>query len=238
MNFRALRVAFVGVAIVAIGVASFSRLGRKRPPQNDQPVHPTLVWRAEQASKEGKDHVYLNWPTIIDYALPRTLKEALAYYDVVVAEVVKKQSFVEDNHEYIQTWYQFKILEYLHRKSITDCRTCPPALTPPAEMLPIDIDQVLVPRSGGDLIINGITISSSDPGFKAFEMNRKYVLFLIIDEPKGVGTILAGPSGTYTLDSNNLLQPFSAKSNPLAEEIHMRFKNSLLGLTEYLRSQK
>ena len=237
MNFRTVGVALVGVAIVAIGVASFSRLGRKRPPQNDQPVHPTLAWRAEQALKDGRDRVYLNTP-IIDYGLPRTLKEALEYYDVVVAEAVKKQSFAEDNQEFIQTWYQFKILEYLHHRSILNCPTCPSPLTPPAEMLPIDSDQMLVPRVGGDLIINGVTISGSEPGFKAFEMNRKYVLFLIIDEPKKVGTILAGPSGTYTLDSNNLLQPFSPKSDPLAQEIHRKFKDSLPGLTEYLRSQK
>lgn len=126
----------------------------------------------------------------------------------------------------------------LHHRSISDCRTCPRALTPPAEMLPIEPDQILVSRDGGDLIINGISLSSSEPRFNAFEMNRKYVLFLIIDATKRVGTILAGPTGTYISNYDDFLQPFSTESNPLGEEIHRKFNNSLAGLTEYLRNQE
>jgi hypothetical protein len=238
MNYRAVAVAFISISIVAIGVASFSRLAsRKRLTQNEQPTQPTLEWRAQQAAKEGKDHVFLN-ASINDYALPRSLEGALEVYDVVLAVPVKKQSFAADDHESITTWYQFRVLDYLHHRTISDCRTCPAALTPPADMLPIDADQILVPQDGGDLTINGISFSSADPRFHGFEMDRKYVLFLIIDGTKRVRTVLAGPSGVYTLDSNNLLQPFSAASSPLSQEIQKKFNNSLAGLTDYLRSKR
>lgn len=58
----------------------------------------------------GKQHVFFNAP-FNDYAQPRTLKEALEYYDVVLAVPVKKKSFAEDNNEFIKTWYQFKVLD-------------------------------------------------------------------------------------------------------------------------------
>lgn len=238
MKFRVVPAALLGVCIIAIGAAAYSLIrSRKQSTQNERPTQPTLAWRAEQASKEGKQYIFFDAP-INDYAQPRTLKQALEYYDVVVAEPVRKQSFAEDNNEFIKTWYQFKVLEYLHHRSISDCRTCPPALTPLAEMLPVDLDQILVPRDGGDLIVKGITLSSSEPGFKDFEMNRKYVLFLIIDATKRVGIMEAGPTGTYILNYNDFLQPFSTESNPLGEEIHRKFNNSLTGLTEYLRNQE
>ena len=238
MKYRAMTVILLGITIVVIGAASFSILrSRNRSTQDERFTLPTLIRRAEKASREGNQHVFFNAPED-EYAIPRNIKQALEYYDVVIAESIAKQAFAEDNNEFIRTWYRFRVLEYLHHRTIADCGTCPPALLPPTEMLSIDPDQILVPREGGDLVINGITLSSSDADFNAFEMSRKYVLFLTIDATKRVGTILAGPSGVYTLDSNNFLQPFRVKVSPLSEEIHSKFNNSLAGLTDYLRSQK
>src|SRR5437016_6283389 len=104
MKLKTVATAFIGISVLAVGAASFSRFTLRRAIQSE-PSRVTLEWRAKQARSQGKQEMSFDAGTN-SYAQPRTLREALQYYDVIVAEPVSKRSFAEDNHEFIKTWYQ------------------------------------------------------------------------------------------------------------------------------------
>lgn len=235
MKFRAIHVFLLGISIVAIGAASSSLFTKKQSAQEEQPKLATLAWRAQKALADGKRQVTFNAP-VNDYAVPRTINGALSYYDVIVAEPIVRQSFAEDNNQFIKTWYKFRIIETLHQKK-SNCPGCPAALDPPAEMLPVGTDQILMARDGGSLTVDGVTIYSPEPSFPAFIIGQKYLLFLALDHDKSVGTLSAGPYGSYIVNSGNSVTPLTNEGwNPLYKEISQKFNGSLDDFSDYLKN--
>jgi len=183
-----------------------------------------LTWYAELAKAKGKQDITFH-SGIIRYAVPRSLTEALAYYNVVVAQPVKTKSYagIKD----IQTWYKFRIDEELSTPSIP-CPSCTVLGEIPVEMLPLEKGEFLVSQLAGEVMIDGVRVISLDPKFPPFEVGKRYVLFMNFDDQKTVGFLRMGPWGTFALGPDEKLESIDKKlKHPVQEELENDLGDSL-----------
>ncbi len=118
-----------------------------------------------------------------------------------------------------------------------ECPTCPPTPTPPSDMLPVAADEILVPKAGGSLVIDGIKINSVDPKFPEFSTSRKYMLFISLDASTQVGMLRMGPFATYAINSDETIEPINKHlDHPLKYDIKARLGNTVGQIRAKLRS--
>ena len=157
----ALTATLVIATLVFFGVLSFQDKSRieelKRSPDRGK-----LSWHAQMAKAKGEKKVVLN-STIEDYAVPRTWEDALSNYNLVVAEPLYSKSYATTYD--VQTWYKFRVLEELSAPN-TYCTDCPTSNDPPADLLPLQPDEFLSAKLGGETTVDGVVITSSDPTFQ------------------------------------------------------------------------
>lgn len=193
-----------------------------------------LEWYAAMAKAKGEEQITFQ-AEINTYTVPRSLDEALKHYSVVVAEPLETKSF--SNGQDIQSWYKFRLIEELS-SPIESCDSCPPIPTPPAEMLPLKPGEFVAPKSGGELVVDGIKVISYDPDFPAFERERHYLLFLSLDAEKMVGALRLGPWGTYHLTADRKLEAVDKRlKHPIKEKITSDLNDSLDGLKVHIREK-
>lgn len=202
----------VGAVQTGIIPGSLEALAQDAIERNEQSVTiPTAMW--SNAGVSGID-------------------EAVASYSLVVAHPVSKRSYVWNSEfQIIGTWYKFLITESLSQRPFITCTNCPPAPNAPADLLPLTSNELLVPKFGGSVVINGVTINSVDEVFPEYEMSRSYLLFLKVDSSKGTGLTSIGPAAVFTINNNGTLSTVAeASDNSLAQDITQRYGNSLAAL--------
>lgn len=157
------------------------------------------------------------------------IDDALSKYSVIVAHPVSKTGYVWSSElQIIGTWYKFAVTESLSQRPHIACDTCD--ADPPASLLPLSAGQLLIPKYGGSVTINGVTINSIDSDFRAYEPSQNYLLFLDIDQTKGVGNVQGGAAAVFAIGANGELTPVSSISSALAEDMSLRYGNSLTSL--------
>lgn len=159
------------------------------------------------------------------------LDGALAIYDLVVGQFVSSKSFATDADGNIVTWYKFKIQE----KVSTATQRVSPVDSPPAELLPVAHDEILVWKTGGSVEIDGIEIEMEEVGFPPFEMSRKYLLVLAVDPAKQAGHVAVGPSGALIVKSDDTLEPITKNSRYFKTHIENRYGAIVSKLREKLK---
>ena len=162
-----------------------------------------------------------------------SLDQAINDYTIVVAQPVLQKGYADSNSENVETWYKFAVSEYLVTRPLPDCPSCSPLDNPPPDLLPLNANEILVPRSGGDLLVNGVTIISSDPQFSSFMPSQSYLLFLELNSNSGVGSIKVGPIGAFSIQGDRLVSLF-VDPHPIKDDITNRFGNSLNALRSAL----
>lgn len=207
--------------VILIGVRKYSTVLALR----QQAEVGSLDWLAQDALANGLQGV--NIPTLEwSYFSIEGFNDAATDYSVVVAQPVGKTSHVWNNqNQIIGTWYTFKIVETLSQKPHITCDLCPPSPDPPAGIL--NPDEIFVPKMGGSVVINGITINSIDPDFPDYSLNQSYLLFIDLDAAKKVGVVSAGPIAAFAVDVNGNLTPVTQRQNSLKDDIATRYGNSL-----------
>lgn len=157
------------------------------------------------------------------------IDDALSKYSVIVAHPVSGTSYVWSSElQIIGTWYKFAITESLSQRPHITCESCD--TDPPAGLLPLRTGQLLIPKYGGSVMINGVTINSIDTDFPAYQTSQSYLIFLDIDQAKGVGSLEGGGAAVFTVGANGVLTPVSSINSALAEDISLRYGNSLPAL--------
>jgi hypothetical protein len=228
-------IATLGIgALVFFGVLSFQDKSRieelERSPDRGK-VH----WHAELAKAKGKQNVHLP-PSKVYYVVPRNWDDALANFHLIIAEPIDSQSYATTYD--IQTWYKFRLIEELSVPTV-DCTGCATAIDPPVDLLPLQANEFLTAKIGGETSVDGITISSSDPTFPNFETGKRYMLLVVFDSNKTVGLLRSGPWGTFALESDEKLKPVNAElKHPFREKLSEQFGNSLAGLRRSLKTRK
>lgn len=168
--------------------------------------------------------------------VPRNWDDALANFHLVIAEPVDSRSYATTYD--IQTWYKFRLVEELSAPTV-DCPGCSTAVDPPADLLPLQANEFLTAKLGGETFVDGVAISSSDPRFPNFETGKRYMLLVVFDSNRIVGSLRSGPWGTFALESDEKLKPVNAElKHPFREKLSEEFGNSLGNLKRSLKARE
>lgn len=196
----------VFTTVVALAIGLYSR----RVVTHGQSVDPaTLSGMALQAQSEGQTEFGV--ARNIMYEGVDDLNAALSRYTVVDAVPTTKQSYVLDEFS-IGTWYKFTLNYTIKQNPEVVCSECSANIPdPPAELLPLNANEILVLHPGGSQPVEGIPITVTVPQFPDFNLNQRYLLFLDFDANRKVGTVSVGPPGVYMIDaSGNLVHIYDA----------------------------
>jgi hypothetical protein len=228
MKRKILGVALVIAGLTSIGVIhSASKRQDAKNPQNDRGG--TYKERLQRAKARG-DKKLLSHGVIPLYATVN-LDQALEIYDLVIGEFVSSKSFAIDDGGNIVTWYKFKVHETLSEAK----RRVSKIDSPPAELLPLADDEILIWKTGGTVSLEGMEIEMKDLEFPPFENSKKYLLVLALDPVKRAGTVEVGPSGALLVKSDDTLE-LATKNRPyFKREIENRYGASVSKLREKLK---
>ncbi len=217
--------AIAAIAILTtLGIRAVYYSGRGTPSVQDKN---SLVEIARRKKAEGQDKATVSG-LIIDYGgAGMDLDEALKNYSVFVAEPIESKSFPLELSN-ISTWYKFRILETLSRRSYLYCPNCSPIAPIPKEMGSPNYDEFFVHTSGGVIDVEGVEITQPYGSLQFgsslhFEAGNKYLMFVNL-APSQVAIVAGGPSGAFRLDKNDSLHPLNKESAPLPNKVRSHFR--------------
>ena len=228
---------FLLLSLLIIGICISFGLRQSRLKAFQGGVVPgSLEALAQDAIEHNEQSVTIGSPKWL-HATVSGIDDALANYTVVVAYPVSKNSYVWNSEfQMIGSWYKFVITETLVQKPYLACSNCPPSPDPPAALLPLYSSQVLVPKAGGSVVVNGVTINSLDEEFPDYQMSQSYLMFLNVDSSKGVGMTSLAAAAVFTVGPNGELSTVAeGGENSLADDIAQRYGNSLPALRASLQ---
>jgi len=225
----------IAVLVLVVGLCSYVSIRQLRVKAFQTVIPGSLHALAQTTLNEGHNSAEVPM-TLFEYGPAEGISQALSDYSVVVAYPVSSTSYIwDDENQIIGTWYKFVVTETLSSRPYPNCDTCPPSPTPPAE-LSATVNEILVPKFGGVVSINGVTLASTDPNFPQYQTAQNYLLFLRIDGTKKVGVLAAGPVAAFSISSTGVLSPVTQMPSALAEEITQTYGNSLSVLRASLSS--
>ena len=219
-----------------LGLIAFSVGSRNRQQQKEVPSKDRLRWHAKEAKKEGRQTVVIPTP-IIEYvgSKNRGLDHILDEYTIVTAQVVATRTVQADDNNLI-TWYKFVITDSLTPIRTPACLSCL-TLTPPSDM-PIDYSrEFLVPKAGGTLMVDGVTVVQREGGFPELQQNQSYLLFLAM-YPNRVGLIMGGPRGAFTIDKDLKIGAIFKEPDQVQDQLKSKFDNSVGELKRHLQKNR
>lgn len=185
----------------------------------------TLKWYADLAKAKGKRQTNFD-AGFENYAVARSLSEAVPYYSIVRVKLINSTPEILDSKQ-IETWWRFSLLEILSEQQIVDCNTCGQLRTPPPSVSQSSSGEVLVPKKGGTVTVDGIRLISSDHQIPAFEPSHEYLLFLSLDASRKIGNLGMGPAGVYGIKPDGTVEPVVPQPYEIWREIQSRYGASL-----------
>jgi hypothetical protein len=186
----------------------------------------SVKWYARLAKAKGQNRISKASPESSYADDVRDLNDALRYSHMILGVPLEKQSLPYGETGVI-TWYKFKIVEKLSHKELKPCDCMPDNLVAPQEMFPLSADEILVPRAGGTVVVDGVEITEDDSQFPQFALSTRYLLFLKMDDSRQIGILGLGPTGVFVEQEDDRLEPVSRKSNALSSDITTRFRSSI-----------
>lgn len=234
MKFKALALISFILFLAVAGTIGTLSVG-KQPLLNGQDSESpgTLKWHVKRAKERGEKEVKVATP-IYNYATVTGLDEAAAHYYIYIAQPLESKT-ITSSPKNITTWYKFKVIEDLSRENLQVCSTCSSVINPPEEMLPLKANEILIPKAGGTIDIDGIRVTKEENDFPQFSMSHTYLLFLDLDRSRKVGRFSMGPNGVYKIDSNDQIRSVNEKPRRLKDEIKNLYGNSLTQLKKKLK---
>jgi hypothetical protein len=215
MNIKFTLLAIAGFLALVVGVTGLTQNRQRIQPERGEGL---LKRSAARAKAEGRSEVIVRAP-LYRPAGVTSLDQALSYYTAVIATPVDSKSYMQSPDK-IVTWYKFKVIEYLNRKKPRVCSTCPSTPSDiPAEMLPLQEDEVLIPRPSGSVVVDDVKVTSVESGFPPFLQSKNYLLFVQLDSSSRVGVLRIGAYGVFTVDENGDIKHINQKNHPFKHEI-------------------
>jgi len=217
----------VALAVITTAIAIVVGFYSRTTVTQSQGFDPaTLSGMAMQAQSDGQTEVGL--ARNIMYPGVDDLNSALATYTVVDAVPTLKRSYVLDEFN-IGTWYKFTLNYTIKQNPTVVCSQCSSNIPdPPADLLPLNSNEILVLHPGGSQSVEGIPFTVTVPEFPDFNLNQRYLLFLDFDADRKVGTVSVGPPGVYIVDgSGNLLHIYDATpDDPIGSGLAANYGNN------------
>jgi hypothetical protein len=187
----------------------------------------------QEAKRKGEMSLELHG-RIFNKAQFTNLDDALTAFDLVKVEPVSRKSVIEDD-EVINTWYKFRIIDTLSQAKVTYNFSFMPI---PPEMLPLQADEILVPVGGGVMTVDGVEVSSGEPGepgVRAFDENQKYLLLLCVDPVAKIGTADLGSAGVFFVRDDDTFVPFNVGKHYVYDALKI---NSISEIKETLKHRR
>ena len=179
------------------------------------------------------------------------LKKGLTKSDVIVAESIEKYVQV---HEFgLMTWYKFRIVEDLSLDLPRERPYCGEPI--PAQILPVAYDEIVVPRIGGEVSIDGVRLiqphmwvdiatglpttlrlpprETEPAAYKTFVNPQTFLIFLSITPDKRVGVLFHDvDDGVFPCDAGGDFR-HSSEFTPLSRDLDKKGIHSLRAFREY-----
>lgn len=185
----------------------------------------TIRWHAQQARARGQQSVRIPAPRITIVGAS-DLNDALSRFTVLIATPVESRSYIVAPHRLV-TWYRFRVVETLSRRPVPECPTCPQLMSPPDELLPLNEDEVLLPRHSGTVVIDGVRVTTVESGFPPFLPSQRYLLFIDLDASRRVGRLSMGRYGVFTVNADGSIRHINNQDHPFRSEIEMDHGSAL-----------
>src|SRR5262245_39812412 len=155
MRVESFLITIYGFVALAAGASTLSSFGA----QQSSDARP-IIQRAAAAKERGERRLQMSVPrsSSPEYKSVSNIDEALSNYAVVIALPVARES--KNQVDSISTWYKFKVIENISDKTFSDR---PDHADAPKELLPVQPDEILIPKAGGDLIVDGVEVICEEP---------------------------------------------------------------------------
>ncbi len=244
------------VLLSLISLTAFKVRSRSQKEQIEQlqnaPDKGSIAWYARLAKAKGEREIVTPMMVRSCYPFAENLDEALSAYGAVVAQPIKKKSYITSTlpldsyneirnwvkDDQIHTWYKFRILENLSDKHFPVCQDCNDPdfdweKLIPQEMLPVNEDEFMIEVDGGTIEIDRVKVTQNSGRTKFSESNR-YLLFLVTDASGKVAGFGMGMDGVYTISPENTLIPVSKQNQRVIQDITGLYNGSLDSLKTYI----
>jgi hypothetical protein len=214
----------VGLALLALPTSKtpVASLTQTAEAQQQPATSGTIDEIVQQAIASGETHVL--YPILVSHEDVEGFDAAKTYYTVVVARALSKQTVQTSAYD-IETWYRFAVTETLSTRA---SRVCANGLCGvPATVSPAGAGEMLLPKSGGSIQKNGVTVTFEWNDFPDFNIGQTYLIFIDQDAANRVGVSPTGPVGVFSVDTYGGLTPVLSKETALRTDIANRFGNNL-----------
>lgn len=221
----------VGTTLALSGGRQQQRTEASRTPDEG-----LLARVARQAKSEGKEEVFIPGPRSTPVQIS-SVEHALSRFTALIAAPVGSKSYIMTPNK-IGTWYKFKVVERLSERRLPDCHPCSPPPEPPAEMLPVKEDEILIHRHSGTVVIDGVKVTSREGGFPSFSDSEKYLLFVDLDPTTKIAVLRLGSYGVFNVRPDGAIKHINEKAHPFRHEveIHGGSVSALDGLRALIRN--
>ncbi|HUS10672.1 MAG TPA: hypothetical protein VMZ30_09420 [Pyrinomonadaceae bacterium] len=234
MKAKLIAVVLASLGLIAVGVVKTS--SKVQRSADFAPSHDRLRWYAQKAKGERQTKVSIS-SMVYDYAGSANsldVNSAFATYTVVIGVPLEKRTYQFTDNDLV-TWYKFRIVDTLSDRKNPPCTVCDKS-NPPQELLPLASDEFVLPKNGGQILLDGVEVEQVEKGFPQYELGQKY-LFLLFLEASGVATTAGGPLGVFTINADGTFLPINTRDHPLKKGLKQQFSNSVERLRNSNRSR-
>jgi len=234
MSYKNIAVVCAFVLALCVGVGYVKSSTKSRKVQAAEPEQRGAL-RQQIAKAKSKGEAHLNLPGLVaNYEQVKDLEDALSRYTVVIGQLIEVKSYISEQDS-VTSWYKFKVLDNVFQPAVSKSLDF---IHPPAELLPLNDDEILIPRIGGTLSVDGISVVRSEQGFSAFEKSNKYLLFVLLDNVTKVGLPDLGVAGVLTVTDDDSLVSVNNQMLILEKELKSRYGETLPKIKEGLRGER
>jgi hypothetical protein len=212
------------IALAALIVWNSTSITRPVLAQQGTAEQGSIDYLAQLATANGESMVV---NTILPYHEDvEGFDEARGAYTILVAQAVSSQSYATSAFD-IETAFTFNVTETLTTNAPHLCANgnCPVPAGVPAP----GGNQLLLLKSGGSIVRNGVTVTKEWTELPDFTPGQTYLLFIDFDSASRVGVPAIGPVGVFLVSSDTVSSVITDpdKASGLQDDITERFANSL-----------
>lgn len=208
-RFTLVLIVLLVVCAIAIGL---SRAMQGTAQQQPQPSIGSLRWHAQQAQASGDSSVTLI--AVPHIASAASLDEAIDRHSIVAAQLIGQATVYYEDADNIVTWSKFRTVETL---KLTDCLDCAGTLNPPNNLLPLQVNEFVVPIKGG-----------------SFAFDNVIETLKLKQHPNNQIADVMGPQGVVHVNSDNTFAPVfqlaPGTTEPVINGLATQYGNSLTQL--------